>query len=98
MATRPDELNAPQFGELPGAARRILEERFARDVATPRWRLAVVAVHELRGGASLGPIAAFRAAVRTVSLSTVEFYVGVVDTLVDEPDRDVADSGRETTH
>ena len=44
------------------------------------------------------PSAAFRAAVRTVSLSTVEFYVGVVDTLVDEPDRDVADSGRETTH
>ena len=37
MAIRPDELNDSEFRELLGA-RRILEERFARGVATPRER------------------------------------------------------------
>ena len=44
------------------------------------------------------PSAAFRAAVRTVALSTVEFYVGVVDALVDEADGAIAVSGGETMH
>ena len=38
MAIRLDELNDPDFREPLGAARRILEERFARGVATPRER------------------------------------------------------------
>ena len=43
------------------------------------------------------PSAAFRAAVRTVALSTVEFYVGVVEALVDEADGEGV-SGGETMH
>ena len=64
----------------------------------------MVALHELPDESDEAavrtwvPSAAFRAAVRTVALSTVEFYVGVVDdALVDEPDRDVV-SGSETLH
>ena len=100
MAIRPDELNDPQLG----AVRRILEERFARDVATPRERLAVVALHELPDESDEAalrawvPSPAFRAAVRAVALSTVEFYVGVVDALVHQADGDVVDSGGETLH
>ena len=104
MAIRLDELNDPEFREPLGAARRILEERFARGVATPRERLAVVALHELPDESDAAavrawvPSAAFRAAVRTVALSTVEFYVGVVDALVDDADGDGTVSGGETMH
>ena len=98
MEIGPDELNDPQFRKLLGA-QSILEERFARGVATPRERLAVVALHELPDESDEAavqtwvPSAAFRAAVRTVALSTVEFYIGLVDVLLDQADGDV-----ETTH
>ena len=97
MAIQPDEFNDPRLK----AARLILEERFARGVATPRERLAVVALHELPDGSDEAtlrawvPSAAFRAAVRTVALSTVEFYVGVADALLPKAG-DVADSGGQT--
>ena len=80
----------PEFRELLAAARRILEERLASGLATPRERLAVVALHELEDDEDAlqawVPSAAFRAAIRTVVLSTVEFYAGVVESLVDEAD------------
>ena len=67
-----------------------------------RRLLAVVALHELPDESEAAavrawvPSAAFRAAVRTVALSTVEFYVGVVDALVDDADGTL--SGGETMH
>ena len=88
---RSDELRDPEFMGLLASARRVLEERLASGVATPRERLAVVALHELpdendeAAVRAWVPSAAFRSAVRTVALSTVEFYVGVVKALVDEP-------------
>ena len=98
MEIGPDELNDPQFRKQLGA-QSILEERFARGVATPRERLAVVALHELPDESDEAavqtwvPSAAFRTGVRTVALSTVEFYIGLVDVLLDQADGDV-----ETTH
>ena len=76
----------------------------ARGIATPRERLAVVALHELPDESDEAavrawvPSAAFRAAVRTVALSTVEFYVGVVEALVDEADGDGVGDVGETMH
>ena len=102
MMSQSDELIDPEFRELLGAARRILEERLASGVATPRERLAVVALHELpdeddeAAVRAWVPSAAFRAAVRTVVLSTVEFYAGIVEHLVDEAD--AGDVAGETMH
>ena len=70
----------------------------------PGSGLAVVALHELPDESDAAavrawvPSAAFRAAVRTVALSTVEFYVRVVDPLVDDADGDGTVSGGETMH
>ena len=63
----------------------------------------MVALHELPDESDEAavrawvPPAAFRSAVRTVALSTVEFYVGVVEALVDEADGEGV-SGGETMH
>ena len=95
MTTRPDDLNDPEFRELLGAARLIIEERLACGVATPWERLAVVALHELPDESDEAavrawvPSAAFRLAVRTVALSTVEFYAVALEALVDEAHGDV---------
>ena len=94
MEIGPDELNDPQFRKLLGA-QSILEERLTRGVATPRERLAMVALHELPDEGDEAavrtwvPSAAFRAAVRTVALSIIDFYIGVVDVLIDHADGDV---------
>ena len=64
----------------------------------------MVALHELPDESDEAavrawvPSAAFRAAVRTVALSTVEFYAGVVDAPVDEADGAIAVSGGEAMH
>ena len=42
------------------------------------------------------PSAAFRDAVRSSALATLALYVGIVETLADEADRD--DGGGETMH
>ena len=97
MTTRPDDLNDPEFRELLGAARLIIEERLACGVATPWERLAIVALHELPDESDEAavrawvPSAAFRLAVRTVALSTVEFYAVALEALVDEAHGDVVD-------
>ena len=48
-------------------------------------------------GSSSAPSAAFRDAVRSVVLTTLELYVGIVEALADEADREDGDDG-ETMH
>ena len=44
------------------------------------------------------PSAAFRDAVRSVVLATLALYLGIVESLADEADREDADDGGETMH
>ena len=70
-------------------------------VATPPERLAVAALDEMPDEEdevrAWAPSAAFRDAVRSVVLATLELYVGIVEALADEADREDGDDG-ETMH
>ena len=85
------------------AARAVIAERVHRGVATPTERLAVAALDEMpdeddpAAVRAWVPSAAFRDAVRSVVLSTLEYYVGIVEALANEDDRDDGDDG-ETMH
>ena len=74
-------------------ARRLLEERCARGVASPAEQLAVVALAEKPDQGDEAAVRAwqltaqFRAAVRMVVTATLAHY-GVVEALADEADRD----------
>ena len=72
--------------------------------ATPAGeRLAVAALDEMpdeddpAAVRAWAPSAAFRDAVRSVVLGTLELYVGIVEALADEADREDGDDG-ETMH
>ena len=97
-----DELPGdPEYRALVAVAVRLLEERCARGVASPAEMLAVVALAEQPDDGDAAavrawhPTAEFRAAVREVVTSTLAYYVGVVEALADNPERD--DAG-ETRH
>ena len=83
------------------AARALIAERVRRGVATPAEHLAVVVIDEMPDEddpdavRAWAPSAAFREAVRSVALTTLALYVGIVETLADEADRD---GGGETMH
>ena len=70
--------------------------------ATPAEHLAVVVLEEMPDEddpdavRAWAPSAAFRDAVRSVALATLALYVGIVETLADEADRDDGDG--ETMH
>ena len=99
----PDQFHDPEFRTLVLAARAVIAERVHRGVATPPERLAVAALDEMpdeddpAAVRAWAPSAAFRDAVRSVVLATLEFYVGIVEALADEADREDGDDG-ETMH
>ena len=72
----PEQLHDPEFRTRVQAARTLIAERVRRGVATPAEHLA------------WAPSAAFREAVRSAALATLALYVGIVETLADEADRD----------
>ena len=84
----------PEFRTLVLAARAVIAERVHRGVATPPERLVVAAVDEMPDEddpaevRAWAPPAAFRDAVRSVVLATLELYVGIVEALADEADRE----------
>ena len=99
----PDQFHDPEFRTLVQAARAVIAERVHRGVATPPERLAITALDEMPDDADPAalrawlPSAAFRDAVRSVVLATLEQYVGIVEALADEADREDGDDG-ETRH
>ena len=94
-----DDLADPKFRSVLTVARRLIEERCARGVASPAEQLAVVALAEQPDEADEAavrawqPTAQFRAAVRMVVTATLAHYVGVVEALADEADRDDDSAG-----
>ena len=97
-----DQFHDPEFRNLVRAARAVIAERVGRGIATPDERLAVAALDEMpdedddAAVRAWAPSAAFRDAVRSSALATLALYVGIVETLADEADRD--DGGGETMH
>ena len=93
----PDQFHDPEFRTLVLAARAVIAERVHRGVATPPKRLAVAALDEMpdeddpAAVRAWAPSAAFRDAVRSVVLATLELYVGIVEVLADEADREDGD-------
>ena len=93
----PDQFHDPEFRSLVLAARAVIAERVHRGVATPPKRLAVAALDEMpdeddpAAVRAWAPSAAFRDAVRSVVLATLELYVGIVEVLADEADREDGD-------
>ena len=101
----PDRFHDPEFRTLVLAARAVIAERVHRGVTTPPERLAVAALDEMPAEddpaavRAWAPSAAFRDAVRSVVLATLEQYVGIVEVLADEADReDGDDDDGETMH
>ena len=100
----PDQFHDPEFRTLVLAARAVIAERVHRGVATPPKRLAVAALDEMpdeddpAAVRAWAPSAAFRDAVRSVVLATLALYLGIVESLADEADREDADDGGETMH
>ncbi len=98
-----DRFHDPEFRTLVRAARAVITERVHRGVAMPPDRLAVAALDEMpdeddpAAVRAWAPSAAFRDAVRSVVLATLEQYVGIVEALADEADREDGDDG-ETMH
>ena len=98
-----DQFHDPEFRTLVRAARAVITERVHRGVATPPERLAVAALDEMpdeddpAAVRAWAPSAAVRDAVRSVVLATLEQYVGIVEALADEADREDGDDG-ETMH
>ena len=98
-----DDLADPKFHSLVMVARRLIEERCARGAASPAEQLAVVALAEQPDEGDEAavrawqPTSQFRAAVRMVVTATLAHYVGVVEALADEADRD-DDGVGETMH
>ena len=82
----------------------VIAERVHRGVASPPERLAVAALDEMpdeddtAAVRAWAPSAAFRDAVRSVVLATLALYLGIVESLADEADREDADDGGETMH
>ena len=108
-----DDLVDPKLHSLVTVARRLIEERCARGVASPAEQLAVVALAEQLAVVALAeqpdegdeaavrawqPTSQFRAAVRLVATATLAHYVGVVEGLADEADRDDDGGVGETLH
>ena len=97
-----DQFHDPEFRNLVRAARAVIAERVGRGIATSAERLAVAALDEMpdedddAAVRARAPSAAFRDAVRSSALATLALYVGIVETLADEVDRD--DGGGETMH
>ena len=86
-----DELAGdPEYRALVAVAVRLLEERCARGVASPAEMLAVVALAEQPDEGDAAAVRAWHptAAVRDVVMSTLAYYVGVVEALVDDADGD----------
>ena len=98
-----DDLTDPECRNVVAVAVRLLKERCARGVASPVEQLAVVALAEQPDEGDEAavrvwqPSPAFRAAVRLVAAATLARYIGVVEALADEEDRD-DDSTGETMH
>ena len=98
----PEQLHDPEFQTRVRAARAVIAERVGRGIATSAERLAVAALDEMpdedddAAVRAWAPSAAFRDAVRSSALATLALYVGIVETLADEVDRD--DGGGETMH
>ena len=96
-----DQFHDPEFRNLVRAARAVIAERVGRGSATPDEHLAVAALDEMPDEddddavRAWAPSAAFRDAVRSSALATLALYVGIVETLADEADRD---DGGETMH
>ena len=96
-----DQFHDPEFRTLVLAARAVIAERVHRGVATPPERLAVAALDEMpdeedpAAVRAWAPSAAFRDAVRSVVLATLEQYVGIVEVLADEADREDGDDDGE---
>ena len=103
MMFDPDQLHDPEFRTRVQAARTLIAERVRRGVATPAEHLAVAVLDEIPDEddpdavRAWAPSAAFREAVRAAALATLALYVGIVETLADEADRDDGDGG-ETMH
>ena len=100
----PDQFHDPEFRSLVRATRAVVAERVHRGVASPPERLAVAARDEMpdeddpAAVRAWAPSAAFRDAVRSVVLATLALYLGIVESLADEADREDADEGGETMH
>ena len=100
----PDQFHDPEFRSLVRATRAVIAERVHRGVASPPERLAVAALDEMpdeddtAAVRAWAPSAAFRDAVRSVVLATLALYLGIVESLADEADREDADDGGETMH
>ena len=99
----PGQFHDPEFRTLVLAARAVIAERVHRGGATPPERLAVAALDEIPAADDPAAVrawasaAAFRDAVHSVVLATLEFYVGIVKALADEADRE-DDDDCETMH
>ncbi len=98
--------NAPIFNphrfhdpELLRAARAVITERVRQGVATPPERLVVTALDEMpleedpAAVRAWAPSSAFRDAVRSVVLATLDHYTRIVDVLADQADHDDDDNG-----
>ena len=91
----------PEQRTLVGAARAVVTERVRRGGATAAERLTVVALDEMPDEEDPAAVRAwvpspgFRDAVRSVMAVTLEHYVGIVESLADEADREDED---ETLH
>ena len=100
----PDQFHDPEFRSLVRATRAVIAERVHRGVASPPERLAVAALDEMpdeddtAAVRAWAPSAAFRDAVRSVVLATLALYLGIVESLADEADREDTDDGGETMH
>ena len=100
----PDQFHDPEFRSLVRATRAVVAERVHRGVASPPERLAVATLDEMpdeddpAAVRAWAPSAAFRDAVRSVVLATLALYLGIVESLADEADREDADDGGETMH
>ena len=100
----PDQFHDPEFRSLVRATRAVVAERVHRGVASPPERLAVAALDEMpdeddpAAVRAWAPSAAFRDAVRSVVLATLALYLGIVESLADDADREDADDGGETMH
>ena len=90
----PDQFHDPEFRSLVRATRAVIAERVHRGVASPPERLAVAALDEMpdeddpAAVRAWAPSAAFRDAVRSVVLATLALYLGIVESLADEADRE----------
>ena len=92
----PDQLHDPEFRTRVRAARALIAVR--RGVATPAEHLAVAVLvgHLVEDDPDAvrawAPSPAFRDAVRSAALATLALYVGIVETLADDADRDDGDT------